>query len=342
MHVRFGASLKNCNTLALEARARALVSIASLDELQDAVAWSLAEGLPLVTLGQGSNVILAGDLDALVLLQRSRGIQRLVEDDQRVRLRVAAGEDWHGLVHWCLQQRYFGLENLALIPGTVGAAPVQNIGAYGVELAPRVEVVEALDIASGETLRLGRQECQFAYRHSIFKDELRDRVVITALEIQLDRQPQVVAEYPALASFLAEQGITDPTPDQVFEAVVAIRRSKLPDPAQIPNVGSFFKNPVISFEQAAYTRREFTHMPAYPQTDGRQKIPAAWLIEQCGWKGCRRGGVGVHPDHALVVVNYASDSGVDVLDLAADIRRSVADRFGILLELEPRVYGGTA
>jgi UDP-N-acetylmuramate dehydrogenase len=259
-----------------------------------------------------------------------------------VTLRVAAGEQWHQLVQWSLRHGLYGLENLALIPGTVGAAPIQNIGAYGVELAPLVQRVDCVAIDGARTQSLAATECRFGYRDSVFKHELQDQLVITHVTLDLSRRPDVHAAYPVLAQALAERGVDQPTPQAVFEAVVDIRRSKLPDPALVPNAGSFFKNPVLPVQQAQALAAIFPGLPQYPQPDGRVKLPAAWLIDYCGWKGYRAEGLGIHPEHALVIVNYGNNRGAQLLALAAAVARSVLDTFGVALEIEPRIYGAPA
>ena len=339
MQILRAESLRTRNTLCLQSEARALVEVSSADELTDALDWACAEGLPVLPLGTGSNVVLAGDLDALVLIQQERVVQVLEDADERVELRVSAGHDWHALVQHTLDQGFYGLENLALIPGTVGAAPIQNIGAYGVELERFVTSVHARDIASGSALTLSAKECDFGYRDSVFKGELRDKLVITAVDLRLSRKALPDLSYPALRKELEQLGIADPQPEDVFRAVVDVRSRRLPDPQLEPNAGSFFKNPVIGLQQAQALQRDHPQVPTYPQADGRVKVSAAWLIDQAGWKGQCRGGVGVHPGHALVLVNYGSDSGAELLALAAEIADSVEQRFGISLEIEPRVYG---
>lgn len=339
MQIRHAESLRTRNTLRLESRASSLVEVSSEAQLGAALDWARAEGLPVLALGSGSNVVLAGDIDALVLCQRSSGIEVLSETEDSALLRVAAGHDWHALVEQSLARAYYGLENLALIPGTVGAAPIQNIGAYGVELERFVEAVHAFDSSSGKALTLSREDCAFAYRDSIFKRELRDRLVISAVDLRLSRQPVAEVTYPALRSELEQAGIGQPTPEDVFRAVVNVRSRRLPDPAREPNVGSFFKNPVVDAGIAAALQAQYPEIPLYPQAGERRKIPAAWLIERAGWKGRRRGGVGVHPGHALVLVNYASDSGEELLALAEAISAAVSSQFGIVLEAEPRIYG---
>lgn len=331
--------LKACNTLALRANARLLVRADRGRDLHEALALAARQGRAVVPLGEGSNIVLAGDLDALVLRVNTRGITLLDETAQGVGLRVAAGEPWHRLVEWSLERGYSGLENLALIPGTVGAAPIQNIGAYGVELSDVLRAVHTLSIADGATVSLSAGECAFGYRDSVFKGRLKDQLVITSVDLELRRTPRLHTGYPALAQILAGRDPALVTPRDVFDAVVAIRRSRLPDPARAPNAGSFFKNPIVARDCATALARAYPAMPQYPQPGGGVKLGAAWLIEQCGWKGRRVGGVGVHPGHALVLVNYGSDSGLELLQLAGEIARSVRERFGVALVMEPRIYG---
>jgi len=330
--------LQPYNTLGLHARAGAFVSVDSERDLLAAISWAVQHGLSVLPLGEGSNVVLSGDLDALVLRQDTRGIDILRDSNNSVSLRVAAGENWHSLVQWTLQRGFYGLENLALIPGTVGAAPIQNIGAYGVELQSCLQRVHARTLAGGRELSLSRTDCEFGYRDSVFKRDLRDQVMITAVELQLSREPRLHTTYPALADALAcDQGARI-TPQAVFDTVVKIRRSKLPDPAVEPNAGSFFKNPVVSAGQAQVLVEKFPGLPCYPQADGHAKLAAAWMIERCGWKGYREDDIGVHPDHALVLVNYGNNSGERLLSLASEIAVTVADTFGLQLVIEPRVY----
>tara|TARA_R110002073_G_scaffold3139_5_gene20901 strand:+ start:2853 stop:3881 length:1029 start_codon:yes stop_codon:yes gene_type:complete len=339
MTVTTGEALRGYNTLALRARAQAFANVHSEQELLAALAWARTVGVPVMPMGEGSNIVLAGDIQALVVRQSTRGIEVLERDVDSVRLRVAAGESWHDLVRWTLQQGYYGLENLALIPGTAGAAPIQNIGAYGVELASSLEQVHALRIADDQRVVLSHQECEFGYRDSVFKHRLRDKVVITSIDLRLSLLPAVTVDYPALAQYFAQHAISEVTPEAVFDAVVSIRRSKLPDPAVIPNAGSFFKNPVVGQAEAQRLRVVHPDLPSYPQPDGRVKLSAAWMIDQCGWKGVRRDGLGVHAQHALVLVNYGSDSGEQLMVLANEIAASVDTTFGVRLEIEPRVYG---
>ncbi len=336
MTVRINEPLACYNTLALPACASAFFEIFLPSDWQRALNYARELQLPILPLGQGSNVVFAGDPGALVVRVATRGIDIVREDEHSVTLRVAAGEDWHTFVQWTLARGYFGLENLALIPGTVGAAPLQNIGAYGVEVNSVVEQVRALHIESGDAVTLANEACEFSYRDSVFKRRLRDRMLITAVDFQLSREPRVNISYPALR---AQFDNSAPSPGEVFDTVVALRRSKLPDPAQQPNVGSFFKNPIVENQFAVHLAKHFSGLPIFEHANGLSKLAAAWLIQRCGFKGARRGDVGVHAKHALVLVNYRDGTGQAILDLAREIQDSVQSAFDVRLELEPRVYG---
>lgn len=341
MNVERDKALRPYNTLRLSARADAFVRVASDTDLLAALAWARAQSLPVLPAGEGSNVVLAGDVEALFLQLRTRGVEVHETANNAVTLRVAAGENWHQLVQWSLERGFYGLQNLALIPGTVGAAPIQNIGAYGTELHSVLSRVHAIRIADNEPLVLGRDECCFSYRDSIFKHELEDKVVITAIDLKLSLRPDIDISYPALSQYFNERPTLSHSPQAVFDAVVSIRRDKLPDPALEPNVGSFFKNPIIDACAARRLLETFARLPHYPQADGRVKLSAAWMIEHCGWRGYRRDQLGVHGQHALVLVNYGSDSGEQLLSLAADITASVYGQFAVQLEIEPRLYGSS-
>lgn len=340
--IRRLVSLTDRNTLALPARAAAYAEPTTPGELQDALAWARAEGVPVTPLGEGSNVVLAGDLAGLVVRPLLRGVTTLAQDDVTITLRVAAGENWHAFVERCLRAGHYGLENLAFIPGTVGAAPIQNIGAYGVELESFLSAVHAIDIASGEAQTYSAADCAFGYRESVFKQSLRDSVVITAVDLKLPLQPRINTSYPALAEYLVAERIASPTAAEVFAAVVAIRSARLPDPADIPNAGSFFKNPVVDASRAAYLQAQHSNMPVYDAGGGYKKLSAAWLIDQCGWRGHGDDGVGVHEDHALVLVNRGGGTGARLLAFAARIQQSVLATFGVALEIEPRIYGAAS
>jgi len=342
IEVRRDVSLGHYNTLALPASAAAFVEVSDDAGLPRALEWAAQHELPVLPLGEGSNVVLVGEQQALLLRLSTSGVEELERGPEHVLLRVAAGQRWHPFVAWTLAQGFCGLENLALIPGTVGAAPIQNIGAYGVELSHCLVAVHALRVADGAALTLAAQDCRLGYRDSVFKHELCDQLLITAVDLRLATRAQTHTAYPALRDHLDAHGLGEPTPQQVFDAVVAIRRARLPDPAREPNAGSFFKNPVLEAAQAQALQARFAGLPGYPQDDGRVKLPAAWLIEHCGFKGRRRGAVRVHREHALVLVNDGAGRGEELLALAREIAAQVADTFAIELEIEPRVYGAAA
>jgi UDP-N-acetylmuramate dehydrogenase len=331
------ADLTGRNTFGVAARARWLAEAGEVAAVGETLAEAKRRELPLIVLGGGSNVLIVGDLEAVVLVPALRGIDWLDSDGGRVHVRAGAGEPWHDFVAATLAAGAFGLENLALIPGSVGAAPIQNIGAYGVELAEWVVAVECLDRSSGAFVRLSAAECAFGYRDSVFKHD-PDRYLVTAVEFALRTEPDLRFGYAGLAEEMAAQGRV-PSPQAIFEAVCAIRRRKLPDPAQIGNAGSFFKNPVIDHARAKVLREHHPGLPVYPAPGGMAKLAAAWLIEACGWKGHREGDAGVHAAHALVLVNHGHASGTEILALARRIQASVAERFGVLLEPEPRILG---
>lgn len=332
-------NLSQHNTLRLPARADRVIQIDSVQALPEITA-ALGQA-PRCILGAGSNVVLHAPLAATVLLARIMG-RRITEDG---RLTAGAGEDWHGLVMWSLSQGFAGLENLALIPGTTGAAPVQNIGAYGVELSDRITAVTAWDFQDKKLVRLGASDCSFSYRHSIFRDPAiqgpwdQPRYLITEIELQLHRlaNAQVEINYADLKSAFAHRA-QPPSAQEVADAVIAIRQRKLPDPKDIGNVGSFFKNPMVSQLQARHLSLLHPDLPQYPvdaSHDDQCKISAAWLIERCGFKGARRGDVGVHDGHALVLVNHGGGTGREILALAHEIQQAVVAKFGIFLEPEP-------
>lgn len=331
------AALQTLNTFGIAANARYLAQPETLDALREVLQRARLESLPLLVLGGGSNIVLSGDFPGLVVRPCLRGIRLLGETDAQVQVAVAGGEVWHEFVIHSLKQGWFGLENLSLIPGTVGAAPVQNIGAYGVELQDVMESLLAMDIATGELHEFSREACRFAYRDSVFKQELRDRYIIVEVRFCLSRKPALKTAYGDIRQELQAMGVEQPAPWQVSEAVIAIRRRKLPDPALIGNAGSFFKNPVVPVSQFESLRQHFPGIVAYTQADG-VKLAAGWLIDQAGWKGRRIGPVGTYDKQALVLVNHGGASGADVLEVAAAIQHDVAERFGVQLDMEPRVY----
>ena len=337
MQIETGVSLRPYNTFALPALARSLVRVASDADVRAVVDHSELERAPKFILGGGSNIVLTRDVQALVLKVEVAG-RRLVEarDDAFI-VEAGAGENWHALVEWTLAQGWPGLENLALIPGTVGAAPVQNIGAYGVELQERFESLDAVDFVTGRTVTLSRAMCHFGYRDSVFKHALAGKSLITRVRLRLPRPWRPVLGYLELERRRAETGIAHPDARQIFDWVCAIRRAKLPDPQVIGNAGSFFKNPFVSEAQCRDIIGRDPTVVHYPMADGRIKLAAGWLIDACGWKGKSVGRAGVYEKQALVLVNRGGASGAEVVTLARAIQESVYGRFGIRLEPEPVV-----
>jgi UDP-N-acetylmuramate dehydrogenase len=335
MQIETSVSLKPYNTFSLPAVARTLVRVTSDNDVRELARHPQLGRMAKFVLGGGSNIILTRDMPQLVLKVEVRGM-RLVESrpDAWV-VEAGAGENWHELVAFTLAQGWPGLENLALIPGTVGASPVQNIGAYGVELQDRFESLDAVDLATGAGLTLGASDCAFGYRDSVFKQALAGRCVITRVRFRLPRPWQPVLGYLELERKRAETGIAAPGAQQVFDWVCAIRRAKLPDPAVIGNAGSFFKNPVVSVEQCRDITGRDPEVVHYPMPDGSVKLAAGWMIDTCGWKGKSVGQAGVYEKQALVLVNRGNATGSEVMLLATAIQESVYGRFGIRLETEP-------
>jgi UDP-N-acetylmuramate dehydrogenase len=331
------AALAGLNTLRVAATARWLAELRSADALPRLLESPAAQG-PLLVLGEGSNVLFAGDFPGLVLRPLLTELRILDDDGTTARVRAAAGVGWDSFVDWTLARGLAGLENLALIPGYVGAAPIQNIGAYGVEVAEAITCVEAWDRDECRVDRLARDECAFGYRDSVFKRD-PGRWIVTAVEFRLSRTAALRLDYAGVRAELSSMGATVPTPRQVADAVRRLRRRKLPDPAVIGNAGSFFKNPVVDAALAERLRREHPDVPVYPAVDGTSKLSAAWLIERCGWRGHRDGDAGIAAQHALVLVNHGAASGAELLSLARRVAGSVELRFGIRLEPEPRIVG---
>jgi UDP-N-acetylmuramate dehydrogenase len=333
--VEHDINLKKCNSFGLSAHARRLVRVASDADVRRVVDDPVLGVAPKFVLGGGSNVVLTRDLDAVVVKIEVRGRRLLAERDDAFIVEAGAGENWHDFVAWTLERGLPGLENLALIPGTVGAAPAQNIGAYGVELSNRFESLDVVDLVTGRSVTLGASMCRFGYRDSVFKHELAGKSVITRVRFRLPRPWQPVLGYLDLERKVAETGIDDPDARTIFDWVCAIRRAKLPDPQQIGNVGSFFKNPVVSREQCRDIIGRDPEVVHYPLPDGSVKLAAGWLIDACGWKGKAIGAAAVYDRHSLVLVNRGGASGAEVVTLARAIQESVYGRFGIRLEPEP-------
>ena len=332
------ADLGALNTLALPARATFYARIGSLDSLRRMVGEHAPECGRRFVLGGGSNLVFTGDYDGLVLHMAIPGRELVGEDDEAWYVRAGAGENWHDFVLWTLAQGWPGLENLSLIPGSVGAAPVQNIGAYGLEVAERFHSLTAFDMHTGKAHTFDRAACRFGYRDSVFKQEgwhLEGRFVITDVTFRLPKHWQPLTRYADIAGELAVREIATPTAQQIADAVIAVRQRKLPDPAQIPNTGSFFHNPVVDVSTADRLLAAHPSLPHYPQADGRVKLAAGWLIDQAGWKGRDLGPVGMYEKQALVLVNRGGATGTDVVALMHAVQADVRERFGVKLTPEP-------
>ncbi|WP_338746508.1 UDP-N-acetylmuramate dehydrogenase [Pseudomonas putida] len=330
-------SLKPYNTFGIDVKARYFSQAQDDQQVRQALGQAQQRGLPVLVIGGGSNLLLTRDIDALVLHMASRGRRVLSDDGEQVVVEAEAGEPWHGFVQWTLAQGYCGLENLSLIPGTVGAAPMQNVGAYGVEIKDVFAGLTALDRETGELHDFDLAECAFGYRDSLFKRN-PGRWLILRVRFALSRTLQAHLDYGPVRQRLAEQGVAEPTAQAISDAICSIRREKLPDPVELGNAGSFFKNPVVSAELVERIRAQYPAVVAYPQANGQVKLAAGWLIEQAGWKGHRDGDAGVHRLQSLVLVNYGQASGAQMHTLAQQIQADILERFGVELEMEPNLY----
>lgn len=335
MNIKKNISLKPYNTFGIEIKAKAFVEISSVDELKKIISEN---NLPLLILGGGSNVLFTQDFNGLVIKNKLKGIELINENKNEVTLKVAAGEVWHEFVLYCIKNNYAGLENLSLIPGSVGASPMQNIGAYGVEVKDFIIEVEALHLSTLKQTQFTNQACEFDYRSSIFKTKEKGRYFITAVTFKLSKKPKINTSYGAIEAELQKHNVINPTIKQVSDAVIRIRESKLPNPTEIGNAGSFFKNPSISNEVAALLKKDYPTVPFYPQNNETTKIAAGWLIEQCGFKGKTIGNFGVHKNQALVLVNYGNANGKNIFDLSSTIIEAVSQKFNIELEREVNVF----
>ena len=293
--------------------------------------------MPILILGGGSNILFTQDFDGIVLLNSIKGISVVDENENEIILEVGAGENWHEFVLYCVKKNYGGLENLSLIPGNVGASPMQNIGAYGVEVKDSVNTVKFIDLKSGLSDELTTEHCEFAYRSSIFKTKFKNQKFITHVRFKLNKRPVFNTSYGAIEEELMKLNLI-PSVENISSAVINIRRSKLPDPKLIGNAGSFFKNPVISFEKAEKLKTEFPEVPLYPSGDSGMKVAAGWLIEKAGWKGKRFNNFGVHAKQALVLVNYGGSKGSEINILADKIRESIREKFDVELEKEVNIF----
>ena len=327
-------SLKPYNTFAVNAVASEFCEVASVNEVRMVLAQTRYARNNILVLGGGSNVLFTKDYDGLVIRNVIKGIKRIRESDDQVWLEVGAGENWHQFVMETLKRGYQGLENLSLIPGCVGGAPIQNIGAYGVEVATFIESLTAIKLADGSLFELTHDDCAFGYRDSVFKQALKQQALINTVVFRLNKKPILQIDYPALSDELRHRHIHHPSAEIISDIVMNIRQKKLPDPKQLPNAGSFFKNPIIEKSQYAALLKCFAQLPHYVVSDQKVKLPAAWLIDQCGFKGKRFNAVGVHVNQALVLVNYGEGTGGEIKALSEMIQNAVDARFSIQLEAE--------
>ena len=330
-------SLKPYNTFGLAAQAKLMARVNSITNLQEILAHANLIKEKRFILGGGSNILLTKNVDALVIKNEISGIELIEETEDAFLVKSGAGVVWHELVMHCIANGYAGIENLSLIPGNVGAAPMQNIGAYGVELKDVFHSLEAIEIATGNVETFTASDCEFGYRESVFKRKQKDQFVISSVSLKLNKKPSFNTSYGAIEEELQRLGVTSPTIQHVSQAVINIRQSKLPNPKELGNSGSFFKNPVVSTAKYEELQSKHANIPGYPAGE-QTKLAAGWLIEQCGWKGKVVGNTGSHAKQALVLVNYGNATGVEIFNLSEDIMKSVYNTFGVQLEREVNVY----
>ena len=333
--IKENISLKKYNTFGIDVKSRFFVECSSVNELSDFLNIYHKQQLPLMVLGGGSNVLFTKDFDGYILRPFIKGIEVIEETSEDIKVRVGAGEDWDEFVGYCVERNWGGIENLSLIPGNVGTSPIQNIGAYGVEVKDVITEVETLEITTLNTHCFNNSECNFAYRNSIFKIDLKGKHIISYVTFNLKKQPVFKLDYGNLEKEL--ESCNEINLKNIRQAVINIRNSKLPDPEEIGNSGSFFKNPVIESLKADKLKKQFVDMPSYIHGEGLIKLPAGWLIEKAGWKGKRIGDAGVHENQALVLVNYGKATGAEIHQLAKKIQKSVKEKFDIDLEMEVNI-----
>jgi UDP-N-acetylmuramate dehydrogenase len=331
-------NLKPYNTFGIEANARYFSKISTEEELEELLSSEVYKNERHLILGGGSNILFTKDFDGLIIKVDLQGIKQQEETDDTIDLNVKSGELWHNLVLYCVQQNLGGIENLSLIPGTVGAAPIQNIGAYGIEVKEVIQKVEAINLLTGERKSFTNAECMFGYRESIFKHELREKYFISSVTLTVTKKNHLLnTSYGAIQDTLKAMQVTEPTIKNISDAVIHIRKTKLPDPMIIGNAGSFFKNPTITLSQYEQLKNSYSEIPGYPSVNQSVKVPAGWLIEQCGWKGKRVNNIGVHAQQALVLVNYGNGNGNEIFQLAKNILTSVKEKFDITLTTEVNI-----
>jgi len=332
LSVQRNMNLKRLNTFGIDAKTSYFAVIHHTQDLVSLLFQDIFHEMPKLVLGEGSNILFTQHYDGLIIKNAIKGIQSVAEDEHHIWLKIGAGENWHDLVTHCVRQGYGGIENLSLIPGTVGAAPIQNIGAYGVELRDVFSELEAFNLKDHTIRTFHKEDCQFGYRESIFKNIYKNQFIILSVTLRLDKKPKFHIEYSHIQETLQSMQIKNLSIQAISDAVIQIRRSKLPDPKELGNAGSFFKNPLIPYTHFSKLQKTFPAIPFFPTEDVSSiKIPAAWLIEQCGWKGKRFGDIGVYEKQALILVNYNAGNGAEILELARNIQQSVQDKFNVQL-----------
>lgn len=336
MTIRENVSLKNLNTFGIDSKAAFFTEVASMDDVREIISDKEFSTTKKLILGGGSNILFTEDFDGMVIKNSFKGISVENENDEHVFVTAGAGENWHKFVLHCIASNYAGIENLSLVPGNVGAGPMQNIGAYGVELKDVFYELQAFEIATGELIRFSAADCNFGYRESVFKNKYREKFIITSVTLRLNKTPKFDTTYGAIEQELEKMGVKELSIAAISMAVCNIRSSKLPDPKQIGNAGSFFKNPVVSNELFQKIKSNYQDVVGYP-VGNEVKLAAGWLIEQCGWKGYRKDDFGVHMNQALVLVNYGNAKGSDIYNLSGEVMDSVQKKFGVTLEREVNI-----
>lgn len=338
MNIRKNISLKSYNTFGMDCNASAMLEIEHISHLEEYASSSYKGMFPELILGGGSNILLTKNFEGIVLLNKIKGIEKVEEDSEHVIVKAGAGEVWNSFVTYCVERNWGGVENLSLIPGTVGASPIQNIGAYGVELKDVFESLDAFDMTTSGIVRMSASDCDFGYRNSVFKNIYKGKYLILSVHFKLKKSPEFNTSYGAINDELKVMGITELSTKAISDAVCNIRRSKLPDPAVTGNAGSFFKNPEVSEDKFNELKQKFPAIVSYPVANStHRKLAAGWMIEQCGWKGKTIGKIGVHPQQALVLVNYGGGSGKEIYNLSERIKDSVLNTYGVILETEVNI-----
>lgn len=336
MLIQENIELSKYNSFGCKATASYFCTVKRKDEIDEAISWCTHQNKPYLLLGGGSNILFTKDFNGLIIKMEIKGIKLLKETPSEVLISVGAGENWHLLVKYCVQKGWGGIENLSLIPGTVGAAPIQNIGAYGVEAKDSIQAITAFDTQINKWVVLQNKDCHFDYRNSLFKQE-KNRYIITEVQFSLQKQPTLHTDYGAIREVLHNKQIKQASIEDISNAIIEIRTAKLPDPLVLGNAGSFFKNPTVSLELFNQLKQSHANIVAFPISDTQYKLAAGWLIEQAGWKGKKKGPVGCYEKQALVIVNYAQASGKEIFDFSEEIIQSVQTQFGIQLEREVNI-----